>query len=198
MEKTGGILTRRLTGLALRVVATILLWSIGTSGLAVAQEKESEELYSPFMAAALVAPPSGLAAHLPGDRLAGRDLGESQRERVQMAIGLVKRGEYAYAVDLLEPYAQTGDFLALHALGVAYVRLGRNQQAFNVLIRAHNLRPAVAGPLLPAALACARMARSCDDYRELALAYKAQGGKFKRFADKIANHLPFTLAFTRR
>jgi hypothetical protein len=42
------------------------------------------------------------------------------------------------------------------------------------------------------------MARSCDEYRRLALDYIALGGKFKKFADKIANHQPFTLVLPRR
>jgi hypothetical protein len=178
------------------MIAALMLWSIGAPGLASAQE--NEELYSPFMVAARIAPPSGLTEPLAESRMAFRSLGDTQGERVRAAIGLVKRGEYAYAVEILEPYSATDDFLALHALGVAYVRLARNREAYELLLRAHRLRPAVPGPLLPAALACARMARTCDDYRDLALTYKARGGKFTRFADRIASHLPITLAFPRR
>jgi len=85
----------------------------------------------------------------------------------------------------------------LHALGVAYVPVNRNQEAYDLLLRAHALRPTIAAPLLPAALACVKMARTCDAYRELALEYTQRGGRLVRFADKIANHLPRTLVMRR-
>lgn len=195
MKNTRSNQWRPLTKMTAGLSVALLCWSLG--GPISAFARENEELFSPFMVAARVAPPSGLAA-LEGERTAVRGLGETQEERVRAAVGLVKRGEYLYAVEALEPYGQTEDFLALHALGVAYVRLGRNQEAYDALLRAHHLHPEMPGPLLPAALACARMARRCNDYRELALTYKARGGKFTRFADRIANHLPITLAFPRR
>jgi hypothetical protein len=156
-----------------------------------ARASQPEELYSPFLPAART------AALRPGEQ-PGDTPGLGQDTRVEAAVSLVRRGEYVRAVEILEPYGASDDFLALHALGVAYVRLGRNQEAYTTLLRAHHLRPAVPGPLLPAALACARMARTCDDYRELALTYKARGGKFTRFADRIASHLPITISFPRR
>ena len=111
---------------------------------------------------------------------------------------LIKEGHYRSAIALLEPYRTKDDFLTQHAIGVAYVRVGRNQEAYEALLRAHQLNPTAAAPLLPAALACARMAKRCDDYRSLALEYTARGGKFTRLADKIANYLPITLTFSRR
>jgi len=113
-------------------------------------------------------------------------------------IRLVKRGEYAEAISLLEPHRDAADFSLLHALGIAYVRTQRNQEAYDVLLRAHNLNPEDPGPLLPAALACARMAKSCDEYRRLALQYKERGGKFVRLADKIADYQPITLSIPKR
>jgi tetratricopeptide (TPR) repeat protein len=119
--------------------------------------------------------------------------GADFRALVRSAILMVKQGEYTEAIALLEPYRARDDFSMLHALGVAYVRTQRNEEAYDALLRAHHLNPSEAGPLLPAALACARMARSCDNYRQLALEYKALGGKFVWFADKIANFQPVEL-----
>ena len=116
----------------------------------------------------------------------------------QRGIRLVKRGEYAEAISLLEPHRDAANFSLLHALGIAYVRTQRNQEAYDVLLRAHNLNPEDPGPLLPAALACARMAKSCDEYRRLALQYKERGGKFIRLADKIADYQPITLSIPKR
>jgi hypothetical protein len=42
------------------------------------------------------------------------------------------------------------------------------------------------------------MAKSCDEYRRLALQYKERGGKFIRLADKIADYQPITLSIPRR
>jgi hypothetical protein len=120
------------------------------------------------------------------------------QQRTQHGIRLVKRGEYAEAISLLEPYRETPDFSLLHALGIAYLRTQRNQEAYDILLRAHALRPNEPGPLLPAALACARMARTCDEYRRLALEYKERGGKFGRLADKIAEYQPVTLTLPKR
>lgn len=120
------------------------------------------------------------------------------QHRTQQGIRLVKRGEYAEAISLLEPYRETPDFSLLHALGIAYLRTKRNQEAYDVLIRAHTLRPDEPGPMLPAALACARMAKTCDEYRRLALGYKDRGGKFGRLADKIAEYQPVTLTLPKR
>jgi tetratricopeptide (TPR) repeat protein len=116
----------------------------------------------------------------------------------QKGIRLVKRGEYAEAISLLEPHRDAANFSLLHALGIAYVRTQRNQEAYDVLLRAHNLNSEDPGPLLPAALACARMAKSCDEYRRLALQYKERGGKFVRLADKIADYQPVTLSIPKR
>ena len=116
----------------------------------------------------------------------------------QRGIRLVKRGEYAEAISLLEPHRDAANFSLLHALGIAYVRTQRNQEAYDVLLRAHNLNSEDPGPLLPAALACARMAKSCDEYRRLALQYKERGGKFVRLADKIADYQPVTLSMPKR
>jgi tetratricopeptide (TPR) repeat protein len=115
------------------------------------------------------------------------------RALVRTSILLVKQGNYAQAIVLLEPYRAKDDFSMLHALGIAYVRTERNEEAYDTLLRAHQLNPNEAGPLLPAALACARMAKRCDAYRQLALEYMARGGKFVRFADKIANFQPVAL-----
>jgi tetratricopeptide (TPR) repeat protein len=117
---------------------------------------------------------------------------------MRTVVRLIKEGHYRSAIVLLEPYRTKDDFLTQHAIGVAYVRVGRNQEAYEALLHAHRLNPTVAAPLLPAALACARMAKQCDDYRSLALEYRALGGKFTRLADKIANYLPITLTFSRR
>jgi Flp pilus assembly protein TadD len=168
------------------------------STVASAATSESDELFTPYLMAA-ARPDSRAAAPLiaainPDGRSAPGDFDQL----VRVAVLLVKRGQHATAIRLLEPYHTTDDFLLLHALGVAYVRTDRNSEAYETLLRAHRLNPSVAAPLLPAALACARIARRCDEYRHLALTYKELGGKFTRFADKIANHLPFTLNFTRR
>lgn len=114
-------------------------------------------------------------------------------EAVQSGVLLVKGGQHEQAIELLEPYRDEPHFTLLHALGIAYLRSDRNRDAFQALMRAHQLRPTAAGPLLPAALACARMARVCDEYRELAMKYKALGGKFTRLADKIEQHVPYEL-----
>jgi hypothetical protein len=120
------------------------------------------------------------------------------QHRAQHGVRLVKRGAYAEAISLLEPYRETPDFSLLHALGIAYLRTQRNQEAYDVLIRAHALRPDEPGPMLPAALACARMAKTCDEYRRLALEYKERGGRFGRLADKIAEYQPVTLTLPKR
>lgn len=171
------------------LVPLALLW-LGIPGVESAEQVEDEELFTPHLVyqrtpaqeqdlTALATPAE------PGTGLLA--------EQIRTAVLLVKHGYYAKATELLEPHRDQGNFTLLHALGVAYVRLNRNQEALDVLKRAHQLRPAVAAPLLPAALACVRMARRCYEYRELALAYKERGGRFKRFADKIAYHVPMVL-----
>lgn len=161
-----------------------------------------EEIFTPYLIASLIPPTQGLFSDPRTDpgplAYAGPSLRSVDPVLVRMGVRLIKRGEYGQAIALLEPYKFQDDFLTLHALGVAYVRTDRNIEAYNILLRAHRLNPTIAGPVLPAALACARMARSCDEYRRLALEYIALGGKFKKFADKIANHQPFTLLFTKR
>jgi hypothetical protein len=167
------------------------------SGPSLTLAQDAEELFSPFTVAAK----TPLSAPTPAAPPAGQPESPTTigyPDTVKTALLLIKRGQYSSAIGLLEPLREQDDFLTLHALGVAYVRTKRNQEAYHTLLRAHQLRPAIAAPLLPAALACARMAKRCDDYRRLALEYKALGGKFTRFADKIANHLPITLTFTRR
>jgi len=114
-------------------------------------------------------------------------------ETTRAGVLLVKSGQHAEAVALLEPYRPLDQFTLLHALGVAYLRTQRNRDAYDTLLRAHRLRPTVAGPLLPAALACARMPRTCDDYRTLAGAYSALGGRFTRLANRIRYHVPYRL-----
>jgi hypothetical protein len=105
----------------------------------------------------------------------------------------VKDGQHEKAIELLEPLRSEEHFTLLHALGIAYLREERNRDAYEILMRAHRLRPSVAGPLLPAALACARMATHCHAYRELAIQYKALGGKFTRLADNIEYYVPYEL-----
>lgn len=176
----------------------LMAWASGAPGTSPALADDSDELFSPFNVVARVTPPPDTATALRYGTGGPVDRQAAYQELLRTAVLSIKQGYYATAITLLEPYHWNDDFLTLHALGVAYVRTARNQEAYDVLLRAHALRPGAAAPLLPAALACARIARRCDDYRRLALEYKALGGKFTRFADKIANHLPFTLNFTRR
>jgi tetratricopeptide (TPR) repeat protein len=118
---------------------------------------------------------------------------EALAAAIREGVSLVRQREYARAVQRLEPYREIDHFTLLHALGIAYVRLDRNEEAYAALLRAHALRPEVAAPLLPAALACVKMARTCDAYRDLAREYKELGGQLVRFADKIAYHVPVAL-----
>jgi hypothetical protein len=182
------------------IVAGLLMAALAAGPAVVsAATLESDELFVPYLTAAVR--PNSRAATSPLVAAVTPDGGSVPGDfdqTVRVAVRLVKQGQYATAIRLLEPYRTTDDFLLLHALGVAYVRTDRNPEAYETLLRAHHLNPSVAAPLLPAALACARMARRCDEYRHLALAYKERGGKFTRFADKIASHLPLTLNFTRR
>jgi hypothetical protein len=182
--------------LILALIGAIAGWGGVSARPALAQQK-AEELFTPNVTARIVSTPDSLS----GQRSDSGSLAYAEGVPpgiVVMGVRLVKQGEYAQAIALLEPYAFQNDFVTLHALGVAYVRTNRNREAYELLVRAHQLKPHVAGPLLPAALACARIARQCDEYRELALEYVALGGKFKRMADKIANYIPITLWVPKR
>ena len=160
--------------------------------------QDDEELFTPYLVASLQPADRDLPSSWQHKPSVLADADDSLPSLVIIGARLVKRGEYATAITLLEPQRYSQNFLALHALGVAYVRLYRNAEAYEILLRAHRLNASIAGPLLPAALACARMASRCDEYRRLALEYVALGGKFKKFADKIANHQPFTLVPPKR
>jgi hypothetical protein len=173
-------------------------WAGAFTAPAIAQEA-TEELFTPYLVASAAIPSSPELTSIPRSDLSVQvDPKSPYAILLKTAVRLVKRGHYGWAIALLEPYRDREDFLTLHALGVAYVRLERNSEAFDILARAHRLNPMAPGPLLPAALACVRMARTCDDYRRLALDYIALGGKFRRFADRIANHQPFTLILPKR
>lgn len=152
--------------------------------------RDDGELFSPYLFARRA--PAGEPSVPPADPPTTNQA-PAFAETVRGGILLVRQGRYLEAVDLLEPHVDGDHFPLLHALGVAYVRLDRNQEAYDTLLRAHQLRPEVAAPLLPAALACAKMARRCYEYRSLALEYLERGGRFKRFAEKIANHIPWAL-----
>jgi Flp pilus assembly protein TadD len=154
---------------------------------------EDEEIFSPYLAARRL--PEAEESRFAALRPSNPDETDAARfaETVRTGVLLVKYGQYDKAVQLLEPYRTNDQFTLQHALGVAYLRLNRNQEAYDNLVRAHHLRPNVAGPLLPAALACAKMARRCDDYRDLAQEYKKLGGRFTRLADRIAYHVPIAL-----
>jgi tetratricopeptide (TPR) repeat protein len=160
--------------------------------------QETEELFTPPVAASCV--PSGRGpSSIPFSETGTQRGGEKALpDPARTGIRLVKEGEYAKAIALLEPHRAHGDFAALYALGVAYLRTERNMEAYEVLLQAHRLNPSTPGPLLPAALACARVAKRCDDYRRLAIQYKALGGRFTKLADKVANHQPLTLILPRR
>jgi tetratricopeptide (TPR) repeat protein len=178
----------------LAVLALIAFWP----AVLPAATQDSEELFTPFVIAKNELPPmdQSLLARSDGQR---EPPGLIEYQQIMHTVVLlIKEGHYRSAIALLEPYRTKDDFLTQHAIGVAYVRVGRNQEAYEALLRAHQLNPTAAAPLLPAALACARMAKRCDDYRSLALEYTARGGKFTRLADKIANYLPITLTFSRR
>ena len=179
--------------LGLAVLALIAFWP----AVLPAATQDSEELFTPFVVAKNALPPMDQSLLARSDGQRDPDPIEYQ-QIIRTVVLLIKEGHYRSAIALLEPYRTKDDFLTQHAIGVAYVRVGRNQEAYEALLRAHRLNPTAAAPLLPAALACARMAKRCDDYRSLALEYRARGGKFTRLADKIANHLPFTLTFSRR
>lgn len=183
--------------LGLGLIGAMAGWEGAASQPALAQYV-TEELFSPYIVSRLLPPASDRLSDSPSDPGSLPFAGGAPPGVVERGVRLVKQGQYAQAITLLEPYRVQDDFLTLHALGVAYVRTNKNQEAYEVLLRAHHLRPYVAGPLLPAALACARIARRCDDYRALALDYIALGGKFNRFAVRIANHQPFTIASPRR
>ena len=184
----------RCRALGLAVLVLIAPWPAVLQAAA----QDSEELFSPFFVAKNALPPmdQSLLARSDGQREPPGPIEYQQIMRT--VVRLIKEGHYRSAIALLEPYRAKDDFLTQHAIGVAYVRVGRNQEAYEALLHAHRLNPTVAAPLLPAALACARMAKRCDDYRSLALEYTARGGKFTRLADKIANYLPITLTFSRR
>jgi Flp pilus assembly protein TadD len=169
------------------LLALILLTA---PGVGAAERTEDEEFFTPHLAYQRTpAPEQDLAAlGTPSDPDANL-----LAERIRTGVLLIKHGQYAQAATVLEPHRDQSNFTLLHALGVAYVRLNKNPEALAILKRAHELRPTVAGPLLPAALACVRMSRQCYEYRELALEYKERGGRFKRFADKIAYHVPLAL-----
>lgn len=182
----------RLT-LGFAVLALIALWP----AVVPAATQDSEELFTPFVVAKNALPPMDQSILVPSS--GQPDPGPIEYQQIiRTVVLMIKEGHYRSAIVLLEPYRTKDDFLTQHAIGVAYVRVGRNQEAYEALLRAHRLNPTAAAPLLPAALACARMAKRCDDYRSLALEYRALGGKFTRLADKIANHLPITLTFSRR
>jgi tetratricopeptide (TPR) repeat protein len=184
----------RCLALRLAVLALIVAWP----AVLLAAAQDSEELFTPFFVAKNTLPPmdQSLLARSDGQREPSDPIEYQQTMRT--GILLIKEGHYQAAIALLEPYRAKEDFLIQHAIGVAYVRVGRNQEAYEALLHAHRLNPTAAAPLLPAALACARMAKQCDDYRSLALEYRARGGKFTRLADKIASYLPITLTFSRR
>jgi tetratricopeptide (TPR) repeat protein len=187
--------TRRPT-IAMALMGAIAWWGGVSAPMALAGD--AEELFVPYRTAGLLQlrmpaqppPRSGSSVEEGGER--------PDRSLVAAGIRLIREREYARAIALLEPFKSQDDFLTLYALGVAYVRTHRNAEAYDVLLRAHKLNPSIAGPLLPAALACARMAKRCDDYRKLAQDYVALGGKFRKFADKIASHQPYALALPKR
>jgi len=181
----GGI--RRLLG------GLLVLLSLGGPAQGLAQG--DEELFSPYLGktrglAELQAQAAEALARL--QTLAPADP-TYRAETVRTGVLLVKSGRHADAVALLEPSRPLAQFTLLHALGVAYLRTHRNQDAYDTLLRAHQLQPTVAGPLLPAALACARMPRTCDDSRLLVQEYLALGGRFTRLADRIRYHVPYRL-----
>jgi hypothetical protein len=155
--------------------------------------QEDEEIFSPYLASRQL--PDVEESRFAALRPSSTDETDAARlaETVRTGVLLVKYGQYDKAIEILEPYRIKDQFTLQHALGVAYLRSNRNQEAYDSLIRAHNLRPNVAGPLLPAALACAKMFRRCDDYRDLAVQYKKLGGRFTRLADRIAYHVPYAL-----
>jgi tetratricopeptide (TPR) repeat protein len=178
------------------LAGAVSLWIGGSARVALANE--SEELFLPYQVASLAQPGQ---ERIPGNGSGERMVihGETvDPNAAAKGVQLVKQREYSKAIAVLEPLRSQPDFLVLHALGVAYVRTRRNAEAYDVLRRAHELRPNVPGPLLPAALACARMAPRCHDYRELALEYIQLGGRFKKLAEKIANHQPLALMMFRR
>jgi len=181
---------------AILLVAMTVGWSRASAPAGVV--RDTEELFTPYLVASLQPADRDTLISWQTKPSVLADAGDSPPSLAVIGARLVKRGEYATAVTLLEPQRYGQNFLALHALGVAYVRLYRNAEAYEILVRAHALNPSIAGPLLPAALACARMASRCDGYRRLALEYMTLGGKFKKFADKIANHQPFTLVPPKR
>ena len=194
-KRRHGLRSRLWLGLGL--IGAMTGWD-GAASQPVSAQYISEELFSPYIVARLLPPASDRLSDSPSDPGSLPFAGGAPPGVVERGVRLVKQGQYAQAITLLEPYRVQEDFLTLHALGVAYVLTNKNREAYEILLRAHQLRPQVAGPLLPAALACARIARRCYDYRALALDYIALGGKFNRFADKIANHQPFTFALPRR
>ena len=184
---------RRLA-LGLAVLPLIVFWP----AVLPAAAQDSEELFTPIIVAKNAMPPMDQSLLARSD-VQREPPGPIEYQQVMHTVVLlIKEGRYQAAIALLEPYTTKDDFLTQHAIGVAYVRVGRNQEAYEALLHAHRLNPTAAGPLLPAALACARMAKRCDDYRSLALEYTARGGKFTRLADKIANYLPIRLTFPRR
>jgi tetratricopeptide (TPR) repeat protein len=182
----------------IRTVLMVVLatWIHGTPSFASSFANDSGEFFAPVVIASAK---STLAEIAMGPNQGAEDALDARvkyQQLVRSGVEMIKQGQYAEGIALLEPYRQNDDFLTLHALGVAYVRIGRNQEAYDILIRAHLLNPTVAAPLLPAALACARMARHCDDYRRLALEYKELGGALTRLADRIASYDPYRLAVT--
>jgi len=178
------------TSLLLPLVGFVALVSFLAPVVVLAAE---EEIFSPYLAFRRLsdAEESRFAALRPSNP----DETDAARlaETVRAGVLLVKYGQYDKAIELLEPYRIKEQFTLQHALGVAYLRTNRNREAYESLVRAHYQRPTVAGPLLPAALACAKMSRTCDDYRDLALEYKRLGGKFTRMADRIVYHVPIAL-----
>ena len=183
---------RRALGLA--VLALIAFWP----AMLPAATQDGEELFTPFIVATNTLSPMDQSLLALSDVQREPPGPIEYQQIMHTVVLLIKEGHYRSAIALLEPYRAKDDFLTQHAIGVAYVRVGRNQEAYEALLRAHQLNPTAAAPLLPAALACARMAKRCDAYRSLALEYAARGGKFTRLADKIANYLPITLNFSRR
>jgi len=182
--------------LAPLLIAMTIGWSSASTPSAVV--RDNEELFTPYRVASLQPADRDLLSSRQFKPPVLADAGDALPSLVVVGARFVKRGEYVRAIAVLEPLRYGQNFLALHALGVAYVRLYRNAEAYEILVRAHRLNSSIAGPLLPAALACARMASRCDEYRRLALEYVALGGKFKKFADKIASHQSFTLVPPKR
>ena len=142
----------RWPALGLTMLVLITFWP----AVQPAAAQDSEELFTPFFVAknALPSVDQSLLPRFDGRREPPGPIEYQQIMRT--AVQLIKEGHYRSAIVLLEPYRTKDDFLTQHAIGVAYVRVGRNQEAYEALLHAHRLNPTAAAPLLPAALACTR------------------------------------------